>query len=154
MVKKIWENLIELDTMEECKNFINGGNLQDEEKKELRFAWHTSAPGDGRTRAYYKCISHEDCPVLVRAVKLGGTFAVQVTAEEQHSIVEMDLRRINASMSVRSAELVKSLVDGGSKPGAIFSVLTSKELEQSQGDGIAAVKRPNGGLKGEPPHAW
>lgn len=134
--------------MEECKAFIHGGLLDDQHRL-LRFAWNEGGPGNGKTRACFKCISHIDCPVVVRAVRRDGVFSVQTEAEVEHTKEERLHQRSNSSLDVNATQLMKSLVNAGCKPGSIHSTLTSQELERIKSIGEVVQKRADGGVQGE-----
>lgn len=132
--------------MEECKKLIHSGELQQDEKEEpLCFKWLRSSPGDGKTRAYFQCSSHQDCPVQVRAVLKGGSFWVEQNLAS-HSLLPCKKHRENSALSRQQESAVRTAIAQGVKPASILCHLTMEEL-QSAAEG-PAEKRNAGGLEG------
>lgn len=148
--RAMWATLHLADSMQECRDFIKGGHVQGVDGMGLSFKW-ASSPGDGVKVSRFSCISHKGCPVIVRAVNTGSDCQVQVILGEDHTIEINEKRRKNGVLSDSDLDMVKLLVDGGTKPAAILTTLTGKKLdEQKEGGGPKLEKRKEGGLKGEP----
>ena len=97
-VRRIWEPVVEQDSMQECKDFIKGGGVLDSNNnKPLQFVRHPSTPGNDRV-SMFKCASHKDCPVLAKGVKKGGTFWVHITADVEHSTEVLEKPRANSML--------------------------------------------------------
>ena len=140
-----WRLLCTCLSMAEGKAFIVNGGIKDSHGNGLEFKYEHSGSG-GMTRRAYKCISHENCPVLVRTTLKGGSYVVEAKDGLKHSKVEAPpKRRTNSALTnVQEEELQKS-VNEGSKPAAILSGWTAAVLEKYP----HALKRKKGGLAGK-----
>ena len=143
-----WEALVRLDSMKECKEFVKRGLLQGPEGPAFKFCWHPTRPGDGVRKAIFVCRSHKECPFQAKCVQLGGACFVQTLAGVEHGSEFTDKKRLNSSLTIGEQDKVRELVDGGAKPAAILSSLTSAELKRCREANIPLVKRPTGGLAG------
>lgn len=143
-----WINVIELGSMQECKDFIAAGSLLDSKGGKLSFVWYRKNPGNGKRLANFVCNSHKDCPVRVRAVQQQGAFHVQSLLGVEHSSTAKEKKRVNSKMTIEQEDILRSLVDAGTKPASIVVSLTTKEQNKSTNHGRAASKRMEGGLTG------
>ena len=136
--------------MQECKEYIKKGvGLDGAAGTQVRkFGWHPSTPGDGVRQSIFICKSHKDYAYVVRGVKLGCTFWVQIDAGQEHTKELQVKMRKNARLTNDQQEAVMQLIDSGAKPSAILSVLTSKELERCAQAKQTPLKRASGGLAG------
>ena len=148
-MRNIWEPVAELENMEDCKNYIKGGQLKDANGNPLHFRWHTKTPGDGQHKAMFQCISHQHCAYLAKAVYSSGTYWVKVTSGVEHTPILAKTRRSNACATSQQWHDVKLLINAGAKPASIVSTLTSVELKRCKELGEDAPKRPQGGLEGK-----
>lgn len=147
-----WTPVAEYESMEACKKSILGGELVFEDEKALRFNW-ASSPGNGKTRAYFVCASHVQCPVHVRAVLKGATFVVECRSGVKHASEPELRRRKNSAMTVDQEESIKKSMQQGVCPAAMLSMLTLDVLSQHKAAGSRAEKRTAGGLAGACIHA-
>ena len=145
----LWISVAELDCMQDCKDYIMGGELQDDQGKSLKFRWHPTVPGNGKRTCQFQCISHVNCGFMAKGVLSAGSYWVQVVADVEHSREPMLKQRTNAILSDAQLEEMRLLVNAGAKPSAIQSSFTVKELEKCKKKKVEAPKRPNGGLAGE-----
>ena len=146
----LWETVQEGEDMSACKAIIRSGGLSGPDGATLQFKWHPTQPGDGRRRANSLCTSHVDCLVICRAAAIGGKFFVQVSAHE-HSDVPVDRGRLSFALSTGQRDLVRTLVNTGTRPAAIVASLTLQEVEKCKDAGIQPEKRAEGGLVGKVP---
>lgn len=146
----MWETVQEGDNLEACKSVIRSGGLVGPDGAKLQFKWHPTQPGDGKRKANFQCASHEGCPVVCRAVMIGGKYFVQVSGDD-HSGIPLDKCRLSSSMASGQVDLVRTLVNTGARPAAIVTSLTLKEQEKCKEAGIQPEKRCDGGLVGKVP---
>ena len=140
-----WRLLCTCLSMAEGQAFIVNGGIKDSHGNGLEFKFHLSGSG-GTTRRVYKCISHENCPVLVRTTLKGGSYVVEAKDGLEHSKVEAPpKRRTNSALTKVQEEELKKSVNEGSKPAAILSGWTAAVLKKNP----HARKRKKGGLAGK-----
>ena len=144
----LWETVQEGDSLKACTSVIKSGGLVGPDGAKLHFKWHPTQPGDGKRQAKFQCASHEGCPVVCRAVMIGGKYFVQVSGDD-HSDIPVDRCRLSSSMSSGQLDTVRTLVNTGARPAAIVTSLTLTEQEKCKEAGIQPDKRPDRGLVGK-----
>ena len=143
----VWHRLEAFETMEGCCTFIKE-DLEDQEGKTL--CWKTEPRfSHGRTRKAFRCMSHVDCPVLVRAVKDGDEFSVQYLEGAVHSKEVATKFRSNATLTLAQDEDMRKALNRGTRPKALLADWTSDILDEQAGMPAALQKHEEGGLKGE-----
>ena len=140
-----WRLLCTCLSMAEGMAFIVNGGIKDNHGEGLHFKFVPNGSG-GTTRKAYKCISHENCPVLVRTALKGGSYAVEAKDGLEHSKVKAVPKRCaNCALTRVQEEDLRKSVNEGSKPAAILSCWSAAVLEQQP----HAPKRKKGGLEGK-----
>ena len=147
----LWISVAELDCMQDCKDYILGGMLLDDQGKSLNFRWHPTQPGNGKRTCHFQCSTHVNCGFSAKGVLVAGTYWVQVLADVEHSPQKALRKRSNSCMTCAQVEELKHMVNAGAKPAAIQSSFTVRELEKCKKGKVKVAKRANGGLAGKSP---
>eukprot|EP00966_Prymnesium_polylepis_P332510 7388004-Prymnesium_polylepis.3 len=120
----MWEPVAELESMQECKEYIKGGMLKDATGNSL-------------------------CAFLAKGVYSCGTYWVKVTSGVEHTPILAKKTRKNSCATSEQLHDMKLLINAGAKPASILSTFTSVELDRCKQLGEVAPKRIQGGLVGE-----
>ena len=143
---QMWQLMCHCSSMQEATEYIRRGGIKDSQGNSLRFK--TTALGSGgKTRKAFQCISHGNCPVVVRAVLKEGGFLVESKFGLEHSKeVATEKRAKNSTLTMAQEAALTKSVNEGSRPAAILSNWTSQLLDEDPN----AQKRRKGGLAGKP----
>ena len=108
-----------------------------------------AAPGDGKLSRVFRCNAHVDCGMLLRIVRQEGVYTLQMKGA--HTTQPKLKARVNSALTYDEAERAMRHIDGGGKPGGIYSQMATakwKELEDEGKDPLQH-KKEEGGLEGE-----
>ena len=141
--KDSWGLITHTQSMKSGSEFIPKGGIKDSHGDPLAFKYYPPSSG-GAMRKAYKCSSHVNCPVVVRVLLKGTTFAVECKLGVEHSKEEAAAKRKNATLTNAQAAKMKEAINQGTKPAALLSSWTSVVLDSDP----TAQKRKEGGLEG------
>ena len=136
----------ECDTLKAAKAHV----VLVDEGSDGRWKVDRSAPGDGVTRAGFRCNKHVSCDVRLLIRRHGGQYCFAVKGEHTAELTQG--QRSNSSMSWSDAEFTRASIKTGAKPAEIVSALTDEALESAKKKGVVHAKKPDGGLEGEGAH--
>ena len=155
--KSSWELVVPGDgfaTMEEAKKAaVTWSDAADGGRQGGKmWAVDRKCPGNGKTRAQWRCVLHVDCPVRQRMVDAcdDGLFYREVKGVHASELVVKP--RTNSKFTLEQAYMVKFGVDSGCKPAGIRAALTMVEKARLLVAGLVPEehKRKDGGLLGSP----
>ena len=121
----------------------------DEQNPTAQWKWAKN-PGNGVTRACFQCNAHENCTKEIRVVEIDGDFCFQ--EKGKHTLVDKLKKRKNSTLTNKEDDMLKLMLDAGSKPGGVLVAMTKKKLKELKDDGENPLdeehKREEGGLAG------